>query len=87
MSDSITITTSQLHDKLRNVLLRSRGKTIGLRAARESLLQTYPDLKDKLNWVMLSDHCSNHIVKGSCNCAGTESALVERIERGKYRVL
>lgn len=87
MSERITATVSKLHDSLRESLAPHKGTTIGNREARSALIQSFPELAPQAQWVLLSDHCVDRAVKGSCRCARTGEALVQRLARGRYRVL
>lgn len=86
MSESISETTGKYHDPLASVLASLKGTKITQAEAREALVHSYPKLHEVIGWIMLSDHCFNHVVKGSCRCAGTTDALVERLGRNRYLV-
>lgn len=87
LSETFTITVSKYHEALRAALASRVGQIIGNPEARAALVDRFPEHTDSTRWVFLSDHCSNHRSKGACRCATTENALVERVGRGKYRVL
>lgn len=78
---------SVYHDKLAQALLPLKGRVIDPTEGRAALIATFPELEGKQEWIILSDHCINHTNRGACECAMTESALLERVGRGRYRVL
>lgn len=85
MSHSTTV--SEYHDRLAQALRPLRGRVIETAEARAALVAALPEMDDAQGWVILSDHCRNRTNKGACRCAETDDALLEWVERGRYRVL
>jgi hypothetical protein len=39
-----------------------------------------------VQWMQPTDHCIDHTNKAPCQCAGTDRAIFEYLERGRFRV-
>lgn len=82
-----TTTVSKFHDSLAQAVLPLRGREVSPAEIKQAFVDAFPQQEDQKDWVMPSDHCRNHTNKGACECAQTERALFEQLERGRYRVL
>ena len=87
MARSFSDSATRFHDALARALAGLQGQEIDRKLALTALLRKSPDLLPQIDWILLSDHCSNHTNKGACECALTKGALLERISHGRYRVL
>ena len=79
--------STKYHNMLADAMVPYSGATLTKSTIEKVLAEKYPELKEKLDWVLPSDHCVNRTNKGACYCAETEKAIFERVGWGKYRIL
>lgn len=79
-----TQAVSRFHQGLASIMRPLRGQELTT-ADIERIVRRELDPQDA-QWIQPSDHCKNHTCEGACECAGRETAVFERIERGRYRV-
>jgi hypothetical protein len=84
---SFTRATTRTHSALIQALTGKHGQTLKTHEIRELVVQISPGIGTDIQWLRPSDHCRNHAPKGACTCAKTDSAPLERVERGVYRVV
>lgn len=77
---------SKFHDKLKEVMLPYKNKTLQTARIKE-IIEKVNDFRSQEQWIYPSDHCINHTNKGACYCAETKDAIFEKKSRGIYRVL
>ena len=78
---------SKYHKKLSEAILPHKGKILGNPEIKRILIARYPELKEKEDWILPSDHCRNHTCKGACHCSMSDDAIFDRVARGQYLVL
>jgi hypothetical protein len=83
---SFTPTVSRYHDVLAAAVRPFRGRELTT-AEIAAIVAMIPDLQNDQAWIQPSDHCRNHINEGACECAKSNRALFEKVERGRYLVL
>ena len=83
---SFTDEVSKYHNALRMAMVPHQGCRLVNREIASILLQSNPDLSNKIDWIMASDHCADHTNQGACTCSMTKNAIFNRIGRGKYLV-
>ena len=77
---------SSFHDKLKEVMLPYKNKTLQTARIKE-IIEKVNDFRGQEQWIYPSDHCINHTNKGACYCAETKDAIFEKKSQGLYRVL
>lgn len=83
---SFTPATTQTHDALVRALAGMSGRTMRTAEIRQLVEERAPGLGARIQWLLPSDHCDNHRVKGACRCSKTEAAPLTRLSRGVYVV-
>ncbi len=73
------------HKELKQLMIKYKGETLKTGDIKKKFKQEYPKLD--ASFMQPSDHCSNRINKGACDCANTENAIFECIRDGYYRVI
>lgn len=82
---SFTPTVSRHHDDLARIMRPFQGKELTTAQIKDHVEEESGHLVAQ--WVHPSDHCSNHTCEGACECARSDRAIFEQIQRGLYRVL
>ena len=78
---------SKYHAKLAAAMAPHKGQQLGNQQIMKVLLNTFPAIRPKQDWILPSDHCKNHTCKGACYCTMTDGAIFNRIGHSKYLVL
>ena len=77
---------NQTHEEFKQAMGPYRGRTLATSRINE-ITGGDPALTQHLRTHPFpSDHCNNHTNKGACECACSEDAIFEKVERGVYRV-
>ena len=83
---SFTPATTQTHEALVRALAGKSGEILSNAQIRQLVEARVPEIGNRIQWLFPSDHCDNHVVEGSCRCAGTADAPLSRVGHGRYRV-
>jgi predicted HNH restriction endonuclease len=83
---SFTPATTLTHDALLRALAGMQGQILSPAEIRQSVHARVPEIGNRIQWLFPSDHCDNHVVKGSCQCAGADAAPLTRVGQGRYLV-
>jgi hypothetical protein len=83
---SFTPATTQTHEALVRALAGKSGEILSNAQIRQLVEARVPEIGNRIQWLFPSDHCDNHVVKGSCRCAGTPDAPLSRVGHGRYLV-
>jgi hypothetical protein len=79
------VTATKYHDNFKLAMAGHIGKRLKTSQIK-TIIQGIPQLAPDAAYIYPSDHCINHGNKGNCECARTEQAIFERIDRGIYLV-
>jgi hypothetical protein len=74
---------TQYHNDLASIMRPFQGQVLTTADITQRVQQALG--REVAQWVQPSDHCINHTPEGACECAGTDRAVFERIERGRYQ--
>lgn len=78
---------ASIHDALARAVSGSRGQELTQAQIEQAYKTAFPQCADDVQWIQAADHSRNHTNLAPCTCAGTESALFDRIAFNRYRVL
>lgn len=83
---SFTPATTGTHAFLAQALREVQGQILQSKQIVELVRSLVPEIGERIQWMIPSDHCINHVPKGGCECGGTDRALLVRVKRGWYEV-
>lgn len=83
---SWTEEATKYHERLAVAMRPHADETLSNEKITKILMKKYPELREKSDWILPSDHCINHTNKGACQCSMSEKAIFERVGVGKYLV-
>jgi len=83
---SFASTVSGYHSTYAAAMAPFRGNLMTKAEIDVAVAEAIADPKVR-QWLLPSDHCSNHSNDGACGCAQTDHAIFERVGHGRYRVL
>ena len=72
---------SSFHDYIVEAMDNHRGQVLRTSEILNILIEEFPELEHRKDWIQPPDHCINHTNKGACYCAETEAAIFEKIKR------
>ncbi len=76
---------TKYHDDLQRAVAKYKGKVLKTSEVAD-IVRAVPSLAKDAQFVYPSDHCINRTNGGACDCAMTDRALFEHVQRGEYRV-
>jgi hypothetical protein len=74
----------KIHDNLLRLLGSRQGREISRAELRNLYQEKYPN--ENVDWVQATDHCINRTNKGACECAKTDAAIFQWMEKGLYKI-
>ena len=77
---------STFHDYIVEAMDNHKGQVLRTGEILKILINKFPELEIRKDWIQPPDHCINHTNKGACYCAEKDTAIFEKVTRGKYRV-
>ncbi len=79
--------SKRYHDVILNAVKKHRGEVLTNEEIKNILVNEYPELESKRDWIQFTDHCSNRTNKGACSCAKSYKAIFKWISRGHFKVI
>ena len=77
---------STYHDYIVEAMENYKGQDLKTGEILKILINRFPELEVRKDWIQPPDHCINHTNKGACYCAETDKAVFEQVKHGTYKV-